>query len=63
MRPSGGADLPPDDLLPVDAMPADHPLYGFDVDGLLQSDGAWMRSEFLSFYTESTRRSMQAKFA
>ena len=47
----------------MDTVPADHPLYGFDVDGLLQSDAAWMQSEFLSFYTESTRRSMQAKFA
>ena len=43
VRPSGEADLPPDDPLPVDTMPADHPLYGFDVDGLLQSDGVWMR--------------------
>ena len=44
-------------------MPPDHPLYGTDVDGLLQSDLSWMQGEFLSFYTESTRRSMQTKFA
>ena len=63
MRPPERAAGPPDDPLPVEEVPADHPLYGMDVDGLLQSDCAWMRSEFLSFYTESTRRSMQAKFA
>jgi hypothetical protein len=46
----------------VEEMPVDHPLYGMDVDGLLGSDLSWMRTEFLSFYTESTRRSMQSKF-
>ena len=49
---------PPDDPFPVEAMPTDHPLYGMDVDGLLQSDRSWMQGEFLLFYTECTRRSM-----
>ena len=53
---------PPDDPYPVEPLPTDHPLYGMEVDGLLQSDWSWMQGEFLLFYTESTRRSMQAKF-
>ena len=43
-------------------MPADHPLYGMEVDGMVRTDLSWMQGEFLSLYMESTRRSMQAKF-
>ena len=62
MTPRSAHSLPPDDPFPVEAMPADHPLYGMEVDGLVRTDLSWMQGEFLSFYTESTRRSMQAKF-
>ena len=58
VTPRSGHNVPPDDPLPVEAMPANHPLYGMEVDGLLQSDRSWMQAEFLSFYTESMRRSM-----
>ena len=51
-----------DDPLPVEIMPEDHPLFGCDVDGLTFSDRAWMQEEFLAFYSESTRKSMHAKF-
>ena len=55
--------LPPGDPLPVEPMPEDHPLFGCEVDGMLAGDRHWLQQQFLGFYTESTRRSMVAKFA
>ena len=48
---------------PPEVMSPDHPLFGLDVEGLTTSDRAWLQTQFLQFYSENTRRSMEAKFA
>ena len=40
----------------------DHPLFNMDIEGLTNSDAAWMQQRFLAFYSENTRLSMEAKF-
>ena len=51
------------DTAPAELVGADHPLFGTDIEGLTHSDAAWMRQQFLDFYSENTRLSMEAKFA
>lgn len=53
---------PPDDPLPFEPVPEDHPLYGTEIDGLLRDDRSWMTQQFLASFTEATRRTMAAKF-
>ena len=39
---------------PAELVGADHSLFGTDIEGLTHSDAAWMRQQFLDFYSENT---------
>ena len=48
---------------PPETVGADHPLFSTDIEGLTSNNVAWMRDQFLDFYSENTQLSMEAKFA
>ena len=51
------------DTVSPELIGADHSLFGTDIEGLTNNDVARMRQQFLDFYSENTRFSMEAKFA